>query len=75
MAFNRVWLEEMGSEDSHGRALWALGTCVGRSRSHSLREWAAQLFESAVGIAETFTSPRAWAFTILGLHEYLRTLS
>jgi glycosyltransferase involved in cell wall biosynthesis len=75
MAFNRVWLEEMGSEDSHGRALWALGTCVGRSRSHSLREWAAQLFEAAVGMAETFTSPRAWAFTILGLHEYLRTLS
>lgn len=75
MAFNRVWLEQQGSEDSHGRALWALGTCVGRSRSHSLREWAAQLFEAAVGAAEDFTSPRAWAFTILGLHEYLRTLS
>lgn len=75
MAFNRVWLEQQGSEDSHGRALWALGTCVGRSRSHSLREWAAQLFEAAVGEAERFTSPRAWAFTILGLHEYLRTLS
>ncbi len=75
MSFNRTWLEEVGSEDSHGRALWALGTCVGRSRSNSLREWAAHLFESAVGAVEQFTSPRAWAFTILGLHEYLRTLS
>lgn len=75
MAFNRTWVEEVGSEDSHGRALWALGTCVGRSRSQSLREWAVQWFEAAVGEAEGFTSPRAWAFTILGLHEYLRTLS
>jgi hypothetical protein len=75
MAFNRTWLDEMGSEDSHGRALWALGTCVGRSSNGAIREWAAQLFESAVRIVETFTAPRAWAFTILGLHEYLRTLS
>ncbi len=31
MSYSRVWLEECGSEDSHGRALWALGTVVGRS--------------------------------------------
>ena len=75
MSFERKWLEDLGSEDSHGRALWALGTCVGRSRSESLRGWAAQLFESALGVTETFTSPRAWAFVIFGLHEYLRKLS
>jgi glycosyltransferase involved in cell wall biosynthesis len=75
MAFNRTWLDEIGSEDSHGRALWALGTCVGRSSNSAIREWAAQLFESALWAVESFTSPRAWAFTILGLHEYLRTLS
>jgi glycosyltransferase involved in cell wall biosynthesis len=75
MAYSREWLEDSGSEDSHGRALWALGTCVGRSGNESIREWAAQLFEAAVEVAETFTYPRAWAFTILGLHEYLRTLS
>jgi Glycosyltransferase len=75
MAFDRTWLEEVGSEDSHGRALWALGTCVGRARNNSIRQWAAQIFEAAVETVETFTSPRAWAFTILGLHEYLRALS
>ena len=75
MAFNRQWLEEIGSEDSHCRALWALGTCVGRSSDNSIRAWASQLFEAAVGIVETFSWPRAWAFTILGLHEYLRALS
>jgi glycosyltransferase involved in cell wall biosynthesis len=75
MAFNRQWLEEIGSEDSHCRALWALGTCVGRSSDNSLRAWASQLFEAAVGVVETFAWPRSWAFTILGLHEYLRALS
>lgn len=74
MSFERRWLEAAGSEDSHGRALWALGAVVGRTRQNSLRAWAAGLFEKALPTAETFTSPRAWAFTILGLHEYLRKL-
>ena len=74
MSFDRKWLERHGSEDSHGRALWALGAVVGRTRSESLRAWAAPLFEEALPVVESFTSPRAWAFTILGLHEYLRTL-
>jgi hypothetical protein len=55
--------------------LWALGTCVGRSRGGGIRDWAAQLFEAAVGVVETFASARALAYTILGLHEYLRALS
>lgn len=74
MSFDRRWLEEHGSEDSHGRALWALGAVVGRTRSESLRAWAAPLFEEALPVVESFTSPRAWAFTILGLHEYLRAM-
>ena len=73
MSFDRRWLEEQGSEDSHGRALWALGAVVGRTRSENLRAWAAPLFESALPIVYAFTSPRAWAFAILGLHEYLRS--
>jgi hypothetical protein len=74
MSFDRRWLDEAGSEDCHGRALWALGAVVGRTRQSSLRAWAAGMFEKALPIAESFTSPRAWAFTILGLHEYLRKL-
>lgn len=75
MGFNRKWLEDVGSEDSHGRALWALGTCVGRSGREDLRGWAANIFEAGLSAVEGFTSPRAWAFTILGVQEYLRTLS
>ena len=75
MSYHRDWIGEIGSEDSHGRALWALGTCVGRSRREGLRSWAAELFEKALPAVIDFTYPRAWAFTIIGLHEYLRTLS
>lgn len=74
MSADRRWLEAAGSEDSHGRALWALGAVVGRTSFQSLREWAAALFEKALPATVAFSSPRAMAFTILGLHEYLRVL-
>jgi hypothetical protein len=72
MAYNRTWLEEVGSEDSHGRTLWALGTVLSRSTDEGLRGMAGRLFDSAIPAALSFTSPRAWAFTILGTEMYLR---
>ena len=71
MSHSRQWLEESGSEDSHARALWAAGTGIGRSRNEGHRKLAVQLFEQALPLVETFTSPRAWAFALLGIHEYL----
>jgi hypothetical protein len=61
----------MGSEDSHGRALWALGTLLGRSQHPGLRGAAGRLMESAIPPIVEFTSPRAWAYALLGMHEYL----
>ncbi|GAB4366947.1 MAG: glycosyltransferase family 4 protein [Calditrichia bacterium] len=75
MGFDRRWLEEVGSEDSHARALWALGACVGHSKQRPLQMWAVQLFEKALPVITDFTSPRAWAFGLIGIHEYLRQLS
>ena len=72
--FDRRWLEEVGSEDCHGRALWALGTCVGRSRRPDLPSWAASHFELALPAIQETTSPRTWAFALLGIREYLRRL-
>jgi glycosyltransferase involved in cell wall biosynthesis len=72
MSFARVWLEESGSEDSHARALWALGTGAGRARNEGHRRLSAKLFGEGLSAAEGFSSPRAWAFALLGLHEYLR---
>ena len=71
MAYNRTWLEETGSEDSHGRTLWALGTVLLQSTDPGLRGMAGRLFESAIPSTLEFTSPRAWAFTILGTEQYL----
>jgi glycosyltransferase involved in cell wall biosynthesis len=71
LSYDRKWLEDTGSDDSHGRALWALGTVLGRSRNSGLRGAAGRLFEAAVPATLTFTSPRAWAFCILGMQAYL----
>jgi glycosyltransferase involved in cell wall biosynthesis len=75
MSFDRHWREEAGSEDSQGRALWALGACVGRSRRPDLPAWAAAHFELALPPVLAMTSPRAWAFGLLGIHEYFRRFS
>jgi glycosyltransferase involved in cell wall biosynthesis len=67
MGFDRRWLEDTGSEDSHGRTLWALGECARRDCRASRRSWARALFAEAAPSVEAFRSPRAWAFTLLGL--------
>lgn len=70
MGYNRQWLEESGSEDSHGRTLWALGECARSDASPSRRKWAAALFKTALPAVEKFPSPRAWVFALLGLDAY-----
>jgi hypothetical protein len=75
MSFDRRWLDEQGSEDCQGRALWALGVGVGRSPVRSFQMMAGQLFAQALPAFADFTSPRAWAFGLLGIDEYLRRLS
>jgi glycosyltransferase involved in cell wall biosynthesis len=75
LSFDRRWLDAQGSEDCHGRALWALGIGVGRSPFRSFQMMAGQLFARALPALAEFTSPRAWAFGLIGIHEYLRRLS
>jgi glycosyltransferase involved in cell wall biosynthesis len=75
MSFERRWLEPVGSEDSHGRALWALGECVRSDLLWSRRQWAADLFTAALPAVERFGSPRAWAFTLLGLNAYCAVIA
>lgn len=72
MSHGREWLEKEGSEDSHARALWAVGTGAGRSRNEGHGRLAARLFLKGLDAVEGFTSPRAWSFTLLGIHEYMR---
>jgi glycosyltransferase involved in cell wall biosynthesis len=72
MSFDRRWIDEVGSEDCQGHALWALGLCVRQAGHGSFQMLAAELFEQALPIAAEFSSPRAWAFTLIGIDEYLR---
>jgi glycosyltransferase involved in cell wall biosynthesis len=74
MSFDRRWLDDQGSEDCQGRAIWALGVGVGRSPSRSFQMLAGQLFAMALPALMEFTSPRAWAFCLIGIYEYLRRL-
>lgn len=70
LTFQRNWKEEVASEDCHGRAVWALGTCIGQSTNEGFTQVSAELFEQTLLPVSTFTSPRAWAFVLLGIHEY-----
>jgi hypothetical protein len=70
MSFDRRWLEDQGSEDSHGRTLWALGVCALSDSDRPRRHWASALFARAMSTVLDFRSPRAWAFTLIGLDAY-----
>ncbi len=66
MRFDRTWCEDVGSEDSNGRALWALGVTARDSRLAKHRDWAISLFDTAASLAFDLGSPRAQAFAMLG---------
>jgi glycosyltransferase involved in cell wall biosynthesis len=74
MEFNRSWRDEAISEDCCGRALMALGTCVGRSKNPGFQALAGQVFAQALSPLTEFSSPRGWALALIGAHEYLRRL-
>ncbi len=72
MSYDRRWLEDVGSEDSTGRTVWALGTCIGRSTDRNCTTWAMNLLERVLPTIADMGSPRAWAFALVGLNEYLK---
>ena len=75
MSYDRRWLEDTGSEDSHGRAVWGLGVAVALARDKGQEGFAADLFHRALDATEHFTHPRAMAFAIIGIHAYLSCYS
>jgi glycosyltransferase involved in cell wall biosynthesis len=72
LGYERRWLEETGSEDSHGRALWSLGSVIGASHDDAFVTLAMDLFEAALPAVELFSSPRAWAYALLGVCSYIK---
>jgi hypothetical protein len=75
MTYDRRWAEETGSEDAHGRALWSLGKAVLYLDHSGQKALATNLFKEALKAVEHFSSPRALAFSLIGLHAYLKKFS
>jgi glycosyltransferase involved in cell wall biosynthesis len=72
MGYDRRWLDDCGSEDCHARAIMSFGWVVNISRDDGLVAAAMHLLQAALPATEMFTSPRAWAYVLLGLDHYLR---
>ena len=72
MDYNRNWLEEIGSEDSHARTIWALGYAIAHPPNDALLGLSTRLFKNIIDTPLLFTSPRAWAFSAIGANYYLR---
>lgn len=72
MRFDRSWCEDTGSDDSNGRAVWALGSTAADSPLPDIRQWAMWLFEKALPALVGLEAPRAVAFTMLGAAAVLR---
>lgn len=71
MTFDRQWRDSGKNEDPHGRLLWALGNLVAEAPNDALTSYGHDLFSRAVERVDQYTSPRAWAFSVLGIREYL----
>jgi glycosyltransferase involved in cell wall biosynthesis len=71
MSFRREFLDEVGGEDTLGRALWGLGAAVEYAPEDGMRALARQMFERALGSSD-LNHPRAMAYVICGLYNFLR---
>ena len=71
MSFERAWLEPVGSEDSNGRTMWALGVTAAQSPWSGLRDWAKMLFEHSGRAMGELDACRARTFVALGAYAML----
>ncbi|WP_134090064.1 glycosyltransferase family 4 protein [Olivibacter sp. XZL3] len=72
MAFNRTFLDEVGSEDAFGRTIWALGYALAYSPVDAYYQLARQVFFKAVPHFSQLQSVRGIANTIIGIYHYLK---
>lgn len=72
LSYERRWLDQRGSEDSHARALWALGEAVALAPNEGVLGYATRLFHDALPPVADFEHVRPWAFALVGIHAYLR---
>jgi predicted dehydrogenase len=71
MSYDRRWLEDVGSEDSHGRAVWGLSVAARQAPNESARGSAERLLGLAFPACGRLSHIRSWAFTLMGCDAYL----
>lgn len=71
LSFNRQYLDEVGSEDSFGRTIWALGHLISCAASNSYREFALEIFSKSFPHFSKLKHLRGMANTIIGISLYL----
>jgi glycosyltransferase involved in cell wall biosynthesis len=72
LSFSRQYLDEVGSEDSFGRTIWALGYLIGCAANNSYQEFAIELFRKSIPHFEALEHIRGKANTIIGICNYLK---
>lgn len=70
--YDRTWVREGACEDAHARAIWALGEAVARCQTRGHMTLAANLFQRALPGCDNLQYPHAWAYSLIGIHAYLR---
>lgn len=72
LSFRREYLDKVGSEDSFGRTVWALGYLVRHAPNNSYREFAGELFIRSVPHFKKLKHLRGIANSIIGISYYLK---
>ena len=67
LAYDRNWLDEFGSDDTQGRAIWSLGYVLANSGLPGMRLSAEALLEKCLPCAREINAPRGYAYSLLGL--------
>jgi len=70
LSYDRSFLDDVGSEECSGRALWACGYTILANFSQGIKRMSKEIFDRGFRYANEFRSPRAKAFAILGLCNY-----
>lgn len=67
MDYDRRWTDEVGTQDSCGRAIWALGYGIEHSAKDAWRRICERMLERALPSLDWMEYPRSWAYAMLGL--------
>ncbi len=72
MNYNREFIDQVGSDDAFGRAIWALGYLIRYAPNDSILETAHDIFVRSMGWFNELTHLRGYASTMLGLYHYCK---